>query len=184
MPFPIITPRLVLRHFTLADAPAFARYRSDPEVARYQGWDAPYSLAQAERFAAEMQCAVPATPGEWFQAAVTLRDSEDLMGDCAFVLLASDPRQAEIGFTLAPQYQRQSIATEALEALLAYLFGELGLHRVRANCDPRNEPSVRLLARLGLRFEGRWRESLWYKGAWSDEDWYALLASEYFARSG
>ena len=133
----IITQRLILRAFEPRDAAAFAAYRSDPEVARYQSWEAPYSLEQAVQFVQDMSAVQPGTPGEWFQAAAELRGGE-LIGDCAFQILREDPRQAEIGVTLARAYQGQGYAREMITALLEHLFMERSLHRVRANIDPRN----------------------------------------------
>lgn len=176
---PIATPRLILRTFEERDAAAFAAYRSDPDVARYQGWEAPYSLEKAGRFVHEMGNAQPGTPGEWFQAAVELRAGGALIGDCVFQVLREDERQAEIGVTLARAFWGQGYAREMLTALLEHLFVERGLHRVRANIDPRNSASAQLLRRLGFRHEGRFVESLWFKGAWADEDWYALLRREW-----
>lgn len=44
------TPRLILRPFQDSDLEPFVAYRSDPEVARYQGWEAPYSVESAMEF--------------------------------------------------------------------------------------------------------------------------------------
>jgi RimJ/RimL family protein N-acetyltransferase len=177
--FPLNSSRLILRPFTADDVQAFSRYRSDPLVARYQSWDLPFTLAQAERFVAEMQAAVPGTPGEWYQLALERKSGGELIGDCAFVVLAEDPRQAEIGFSLAREYQGQGYAGEAVARLLDFLFRDLGLHRVRANCDPENGPSARVLQRAGMRHEGSFVESLWFKGRWVGEEWYAILAREW-----
>lgn len=57
---------------------------------------------------------------------------------------------------------------EALEAGLAWAFGELGLHRVMANYLPRNERSARLLERLGFEREGYVRRYLQIAGQWED----------------
>ena len=179
MNLPLLTSRLILRPFEPRDAAAFAQYRSDPEVARYQSWNTPYSLEQARRFIEALAVTQPGTPGEWFQVAIQRKDDGALLGDCAFTILAENLRQAEIGFTLARAYQGQGYGTEAVRRLLDYLLGELGLHRVRANCDPQNTSSARLLQRLGFRHEGRWVESLWFKGRWASEDWYALLRREW-----
>jgi RimJ/RimL family protein N-acetyltransferase len=148
-------------------------------VARYQGWEAPYSLEEAQRFIAEMQTTQPATPGEWIQIALELKAGGEMIGDCAFHLLAEDSRQAEIGFTLARSFQGQGYGSEAVTRLVDYLFTDLNLNRVRANIDPLNRASARLLEKVGLRHEGRWVESLWFKGAWASEDWYAILRREW-----
>src|SRR3954452_10080821 len=109
--------RVVVRRFTPADLPAFAAYRSDPEIARYQSWESPFPVERAERMLAELAATHPDTPGEWYQFAVALRGSGELIGDCAAHTLAADPRQAEIGFTFAPATQGRGYATEAVRRL-------------------------------------------------------------------
>ncbi|HEX6857814.1 MAG TPA: GNAT family protein [Streptosporangiaceae bacterium] len=178
-------PRLTLRRFRAADAPVFAAYRSVPEVARYQSWDTPFPVAAAEEAIGEMLARHPDTPGEWFQFAAVLRDGGpdggELIGDCAACTDADDPRQAEIGFTIAPAFQRRGYATEAAGLLLGYLFGARGKHRVTATCDARNLASAAVLERLGMRREGHLRESAWAKGEWTDDLVYAMLRREWVA---
>lgn len=179
--FRLETPRLVLRPFVDRDIAPFSQYRSDPEVAQYQGWEAPYSLEQAARFIAGEKIKTPGDPAQWFQVAIELKSSGALIGDCAFQRLTEDDHQAEIGFTLARPYQGRGYAAEAVSRLLEFLFNNLGLHRVRANCDSANTTSARLMQRVGMRHEGRFIESLWFKGRWADEDWYAILQNEWAA---
>ena len=181
MPFRLHTPRLILRPFEERDIPSFTAYRSDPDVARYQGWEAPFPPEEAAQFVAEMTHAQPGTPGAWYQAAIELQADGQMIGDCAFCV-STDGRQAEIGYTLARRSQGQGYASEALTRLLDYLFSDLNLHRVHANIDPKNLPSARLLERLGLRKEGLFVESLWFKGGWADEEWFAILQQEWLKR--
>ena len=173
------TDRLFLRPFLESDLEAFAAYRSDPEVARYQGWDAPYSLEKAAAFIAEMKEKQPGLPGEWFQIAIERKQEVGLIGDCVFRIQAHDARQAEIGFTLSCAHQGQGYATEAVTCLLDYLFRTLNLHRVTVICDAENQASARLLERLGMRREGRFVENIWFKGAWGSEYLYAVLGKEW-----
>jgi len=175
----LTTGRLLLRRFRPADLTAFVRYRSDPQVARFQSWDAPYPVADGTRLINGMLGQHPDTPGEWFQFAVALRSTKELIGDCAARTELHDPRQAEIGFTLAQQHQGRGYATEAARALLGYLFAQRSKHRVTACCDPRNAASVRVLERLGMRREGHLRESTWAGGEWTDDLLYAVLDHEW-----
>jgi aminoglycoside 6'-N-acetyltransferase len=175
---PLETARLLLRPFEPGDAQGFSNYRSDPEVARYQGWDAPYSLTKAEQFVAEMQQTRPGGQDDWYQVAVELKSEGVLIGDIGFKIF-SVGQQAELGFTLASAYQGKGYAFESMHRILQYLFEQFGLHRIQANCDPRNGTSVRLLERLGMRREGHMIENVWYKGEWADEYWYAVLRREW-----
>jgi RimJ/RimL family protein N-acetyltransferase len=177
----LVTDRLTIRRFRASDVRAFAGYRSEPEVARYQSWAAPFSTEQAHRFIDALAASDPDTPGQWFQFAVTESASGRLLGDVAAGIDA-DPRLARIGFTLAPAAQGRGFATEAVVALLDYLFRTRGKHRVSADCDPRNRASVRLLERLGFRCEAHHRRSAWSKGEWTDEAVYALLSDEWTGR--
>jgi GNAT superfamily N-acetyltransferase len=125
----LTTQRLVLRRFRPQDLDAFVAYRSDPEIARYQGWEVPYRRGQAQQFLQELEAIDPDTPGEWFQFAISLRGADGLIGDCGAQVRTEDSRQAEIGFTLAPQHQGYGYATEAVRRLLHYLLIERGKHR-------------------------------------------------------
>lgn len=163
------TERLRLERLRPEDATRLLEYRAD---CPYQSWE-PSTLEDARDFIAR---ASVATPGGWRQVGLRLRDSDRLVGDLGVCV---QDRQAEFGITLAPEFQGRGLAQEALRALLAHLFGTLGLHRVHASVDPRNHPSVALLERLGMRREAWFRESLWFRGAWADDLVYALLAAEW-----
>jgi len=179
----LMAERVVLRRFRLDDLDAFLAYRSSPQVARFQGWDAPFPAGEAKRLIRQMTTDQPDTPGEWFQFAVMLRSTGELIGDCAVRPDETDERQAEIGFTVAPGYQGRGYATEAADALLGYLFGARGKHRVMAFCDARNAASASVLAKLGMRCEGHLRESTWAKGEWTDDLVFGILDREWLART-
>ncbi len=179
----LVAKRIVLRRFRMDDLAAFVAYRNDPEVARYQSWST-CSEAEGRRFIAEMQEAEPGQRGEWYQFAIALKSNNELIGDCALGLKLEDARQAELGYTLARAYHGQGYASEAIRTLLGYVFGELRLHRVIAQVDCRNDPSVALLERLGFRREGHFLQNFWFKGAYSDEYIYALLQEDYRAKYG
>ena len=170
--------RVVLRRFRPQDVAEFVAYRSHAEVARYQSWDAPYPPEAGERFVRQLMTAHPDTPGEWFQFAVALREAGQLIGDCAALPRADDPRQCEIGFTIAPGHQGRGYATEAVRLLVGYLFAR-GKHRITASCDARNAASAAVLERLAMRREGHLRQSIWAKGEWTDDLLYAMLHDEF-----
>lgn len=171
------TERLTLRRFTPADAETFAAYRSDPDVARYQTWEAPLPPADALQMVEEFAAGDPAAPG-WFQYAVDLDGV--LIGDLG-LNLAENLMQAELGFTLSPVYQGQGYATEGVRGLLDQLFVERNLHRVSAECDARNTASARLLERVGFTQEGLRLSHSWVKGEWTDDLLFGLLRTDYLS---
>ena len=173
----IRTERLVLRSLRASDAERVYAYRTDPEVARYQSWET-LSLDEVRAFIAGEGALDCEQPG-WHQLAIAERSTDRLVGDVGVHILESDPRQVELGFTLAPDAQGQGYATEAVRAIVDHLFVARGKHRVIASTDPRNERSIALLRRLGFRLEAHHRDSMWFKGAWVDDLIFALLRREW-----
>jgi RimJ/RimL family protein N-acetyltransferase len=173
------TNRLRLRPLERTDITAFSTYRSDPNIARYQGWEAPYTVGQAEKFIDDMQVVTPGEIGQWFQLGLELKSTADLIGDVAFQVLKSNRKTAEIGMTLAAAFHGSGYGVEGVTELVRFLFDDLQMHRVIANCDPENHSAYRLLEKVGFRREGSFLESLWYKGYWASEYWYAMLEREW-----
>lgn len=171
--------RLLVRRVRDEDAASLAAYRSDPDVARYQGWETPMSLDQARRFVRGMADDHPDTPGEWFQFAIEELETGEHIGDLASHTHADDPRIATIGITLRRESQGSAYATEALRLLLEYLLVDRHKHHVIGECDPRNTAVARLLERVGMRREAHHVQSYWDGSGWTDEYVYAILAHEW-----
>jgi RimJ/RimL family protein N-acetyltransferase len=174
------TARLYARRFEALDLQAFAAYRNDPEVARYQSWTS-FSEQEAGEFIGSMALKNPSDPG-WFQFALQSRDDNSLIGDCGLNIIEEDRRLAEIGFTIARAHWSKGYASEAVRALLNYAFNTFGLHRVTASADPRNAASCRVLEKAGLVREALFRRSLWFKGEWADDVVYAALREDWQSR--
>ena len=172
------TNRLILRQFSKRDIESFYLYRSTPEVAKFQSWEN-YQYDEAELFVKKQSRGMPNQPGTWFQFAVALAETNQLIGDCALHTLLDEPRIVEIGVTLAKEHQRNGYAGEAVRALINYVFNTLGKHKVIAFTDVRNAKSIRLLECVGFRREGHLLENYMSKGQWVDEYQYSLLRSEW-----
>ena len=172
----IETERLLLRPFAAVDLPALVAYRRAPDVARYQSWDATYSMADAEAFLAAQQQVAFGQPDEWVQLAATDRSSGELCGDCAVRVHGA---MAELGVTFAPGFQGRGLAAEALGAVIGRLFSDHPIHRVFGETDDRNTGVHRLFERLGFRMEARLVEADWFKGEWTTLRVYALLRREW-----
>ena len=143
----VVTARLRLDALRDEDAEALFAYRNDPAVSRYQGWK-PASVADAAKFIGAQHGVAPDTPGAWWQRAIRLRDSGELVGDLG--LRFADDGTVELGISLAPAHQRRGYAREAVEVMLDFVFGGLRKQRVIARVDPRNFMCMRLLEGLGM----------------------------------
>ncbi|MBE1162910.1 GNAT family N-acetyltransferase [Dyella acidiphila] len=172
------TARLRLDGLRESDAGSLFQYRSDPAVARYQGW-CPASTDEALDFIRTQQSISFDVPDSWLQLAIRLSDDDRLIGDLGLHLPADADGSYEFGVTLAPAFQGRGYAREAVGALLDFLFRTHGAHRVHASIDPRNLASAALLRSLGMRQEAHFRESLKMRGEWVDDVIFALLAREW-----
>ncbi len=91
-------------------------------------------------------------------------------------------RSADLGYWLRPDSTGQGLMTEACHAVLDFGFDRVGLHRIRCAAATTNHPSLGVIARLGLRFEGLARQAEWVNGRWVDHAQFALLATDRSAR--
>lgn len=173
----IKTKRLLIRLAKPDDAEDIYSYRSNLAENKYQGWS-PSSAKEVRDYI----CNMPETfdvADICFQFAIIITNENRLIGDMGIVLINHNMMQVEIGCTLHKNYQRKGYATEALTAIVNYLFLVLNKHRIIASVDPRNSASIRLIERLGFRKEAHFKESYYLRGEWVDDIIYALLNREW-----
>jgi RimJ/RimL family protein N-acetyltransferase len=164
---PIVTSRLRLRRSRPEDAETISAYRSHPEVHRHQGWERtdPEGIrAEIE----EMARRVPGEPGGWVQLTVEEREAGHVVGDIGFTRADGEPGVMKIGYTMAPAFQRRGYATEAVGALVDYLFDTLGVEVVRAFASAENVASIRVAEKVGLMLSER------FERAYGDEVWHGV----------
>ena len=171
------TERLVLRGFTMADAPQVATLAGDREVAlNTLNIPHPYEVAEAESW-------IESQPGQFRRReaatyAVTLASNAGVIGAVGLILDAAN-RSAELGYWIGRPYWGRGYATEAARAVVAWGFGELALHRIHASHFPRNPASGRVLEKLGMRHEGRLREHVYKWDEFLDLERFGLLRREW-----
>jgi len=183
LPWPLRTDRLVLRRLGDGDAERLWEHRGLPEVSRWLG-GASGSLEDHVEFFADPRRVAQTLVVEHDGAVVGDLYVNVMDGWAQREVAAVAVRcQAEIGWTLNPAAQGRGLGTEAVRALLEVCFSPapsgLGLRRVVAECFALNEPSWRLMERVGMRREHHAvRESLHRDLGWVDGYGYALLAEE------
>ncbi len=183
MEIPLSTRRLILRPLQAEDAETMFRYRSRPDVSRYQSW-LPADVSEVRAFIEKMLGAPPGVRGTWLTLAITLRDSGIMAGDVGLHFPEIESTQLEIGITLSPAFQRRGLAAEALEEVCRYAFFTLGKDRLYASVDPRNKPSIRLLERVGMRKEAFLPGSIVIRGELVDDLVYAVKKSDFRPPAG
>ena len=171
----LVTPRLTLRRFAARDLDTARAHELDRRIMGQIRDPEP-----AEALDARIRALIEpwqADEGEWLGLVIALDDA--MIGLAAFRVVSHANQTVEIGYRLALEHQRRGYALEACRALLAFLIGTLEVRKVVAFCVVDNQPSARLLEKLGMRCEGRLREFSMLGGRWQDEFAYGLLAREW-----
>ena len=177
---PIDTARLRLRQLTRDDAPALFKVFSDAQVTRY--WSTPpwHALSEAHESIDDSQASYQGD--EHLRLAITLRDSDTLIGVISLYRIHQLNRRGDIGYALAREYWGCGYLSEAMQAFLTHAFGALNLNRIEADIDPRNEASARLLKKMAFTHEGHMRERWIVDGEVCDTDFYGLIRRDWEAR--
>lgn len=178
--WPVRTERLLLRRAAPGDLEATWAFRRLPEVCEWMGFAPSTYEAYRDRnlsgkrlsslLIVELGRKVIGTLGLKVEDAWA---QEEVIDQARSV-------QGELGWAFDPAFGGQGYATEAVSALVGLCFGPLGLRRVHAECFVGNEPSWRLMERVGMRREQHTvREALHRTRGWLDGFSYALLADEW-----
>jgi len=181
--YPVRTERLLLRPLTAADAAPLLDYRSRPEVCRYVPFEPMDRTTIAERLAGQWAATVLTDEGQGLTLGVEHAGTGELVGDVLLYWHSREHLGGELGYVFHPGHAGHGYATEAAGAMLRLGFEELGLHRIVARLDERNEASANVCRRLGMRQEARLVQNEMFKGEWSTELIFAMLAEEWRARA-
>jgi RimJ/RimL family protein N-acetyltransferase len=152
--------------------------QSDPDTCRYLLYEPRTREKVVEVLVRDAGAVRLEKPDDFVQPAIR-NERGDFVGTMYFHLISADDRTAEIGWILHPGAHGRGYATEAAALLLDTAFGEVGLHRVYAELDPRNAASVALCRRLGMRHEATFVEHMWLQDEWTDTGIYAILEREW-----
>ena len=181
VPSPLHTERTCIRFAEEADAPELLRYRAENRAHL-----SPWEPLREEAYCTLEHCMHAIAEGHeharldrGYPFCVFDRHGTEILATFTLSNVVRGAFQAcHLGYGAAVRVQGQGIMREALQAGLAWAFGELGLHRVMANHLPRNERSARLLARLGFEREGYAKRYLQIAGVWEDHVLTALTRPE------
>ena len=162
------------------DFDALYAMHSDPDVCRYLLFEP----RTREEVSAVLARDAPQTHLEkvddYIQPAIRVQGGDGELAGTMYLHISSvDDRTAEIGWLVGPRFQGHGYARECAALLLELSFGELGLHRVFAELDPRNAASVAVCTGLGMRHEATFLEHMWLKGEWTDTGVYSILEREW-----
>ena len=143
------TERLLIRQWVPDDWKRLRPLVTDPRVLRYIGDGKPWSDERIRKFVdGGIQ---QAQLRGWVLWPVIYKQDSELIGFCGFnSTFAPD---VEIGWWLLPEYWGRGLATEAARAVLEYGYRQFHFPRVISVAQPANVASIRIMQKLGMRFE-------------------------------
>ena len=171
----LTTMRLTLRPFTPGDAEDMYRnWASDPEVTKFLTWPT-HASVDVSRWVCNdwaRHCAEP----DFYNWAIVY-DGQPI-GSMAVVEHDDRVGKAQIGYCIGRNWWHRGLVSEALQAVMDFLFDEVGYDRIEARHDPRNPHSGGVMRKCGMKFEGTQRQSDWNNQGVCDASWYAILKNE------
>jgi RimJ/RimL family protein N-acetyltransferase len=173
---PLHTQRLILRRFTLGDVQDLLEFVSHPSVARVVPELEPTESGVRRYIERQLACA-PFERDKVFDLAIARKVDGKVAG--LLTLIRKEGRLGAIGWALGVEFRGQGYAAEAARALLDYAFSSLGLDRIEAETACHNQPSWKLMERLGMRRVALLQEGTCEEGKRLDSYVYAILADEW-----
>ena len=177
----IETNRLILRPLKSDDVEDLLEYQSHPEIVRYIPWPERTREQVVEALTKTINTGKSELKdqGDFFVLAWELKDGGKVIGQSNMSLRSTNDQISDIGWVTHQNFQRQGFAYEATHALMKYAFENFPLHRIVADIDTRNPESAQLAEKLGMRREGAFKDSEFFKGDWCSMWLYAILKEEF-----
>ena len=174
----IETSRLILRRAVREDAePMFRNWAADPEVTKYLTWPT-YEKVETAYQILELWASEYEKPN-YYQWMIVLKELGEPIGSISVVRQNDRVEEAEIGYCIGSRWWHQGIMTEALTAVIEYLFTEVGMNRVAARHDPNNPHSGGVMRKCGMKYEGTHRACDRNNQGICDSAQYAILRNEW-----
>ena len=172
----IHTERLLLRKYDLKDVgDIFENYATDERVTKFLSWEPYENIETLESFVAAQVSAYSDAIYNW-----VIEYNRRVIGSISVTQIDNKNESCEIGYCIGCNYWNKGIMTEAVSAVLKYLFVEAGFHRVFAKHDVENPASGIVMQKCNMLYEGKLREQYRrHDGTFSDSLIYSILINEF-----
>ena len=175
------TKRLILRPFTISDAPAmYKNWASDDEVTKFLTWPSHASVQVSEEVIADWVSHYE--EGNYYSWAIVCKENgAEPIGSIAAVSQNEQIRTAEIGYCMGKSWWGKGIMAEALVEVIRFFMEEVEFNRVSARHDANNPNSGKVMQKSGMHYVGIMRQADMNNQGICDAVYYELLAEDYFS---
>ena len=169
----LFTERLRLRRYNISDAGnMFKNYASDARVTKFLSWKPYKSVKDVENYLTGV-ISKYVSPDVYHWA---IEINGEIIGSISVMSVDEKNHNCEIGYCIGHDYWSKGITSEALSAVMTFLFKEVGMHRIFAKHDVENPASGKVMQKCNMMYEGRLREHyLRHDGTYSDALVYSSL---------
>ena len=173
----IETERLILRKLCPEDADAmFRNWASDPEVTRFLTWPTHSSVEVTKELLSMWEKEYEKE--NFYQWGIELKEIGEVVGTISVVRLEEKIDEAELGYCMGRSWWHRGIMTEALTAVISFLFESVKCNRIVARHDVMNPNSGAVMKKCGMQFEGVSRSAGINNQGICDMGQYAILRSD------
>ena len=172
----IETERLILRRAVIDDAEVmFRNWANDPEVTKYLTWPPHENIDVTKALLASWVESYK--KDDYYQWMIVLKETGGPIGSL-MVTTMGRAKSAHVGYCIGKAWWHQGYMSEALKAVIDFLFDEVGYHRVESLHDPNNPHSGNVMMKCGMKYEGTLRQADWNNQGICDACYYGLLKHE------
>ena len=172
------TDRLILRRYVSEDALAmYKNWASDSDVTKFLMWKTHSNQEESQTIINDW--IKQYSDEKYYHWGIVLKENADEpIGDIAVVHMDEKISMTHIGYCIGRTWWHQGITSEALKAVMDFLFDVVDVNRIESRHDPRNPNSGKVIQKCGMKYEGTLRSSDWNNQGICDASYYALLKSE------
>lgn len=172
----LFTDRLVLRKFDLSDVSKVVELAGEYEIADTTlRIPHPYEKKDAKEWIEKQYTWLNQNLSVTW--AITIKESGDLIGAIGLMNFSEPFAHAEMGYWIGKPYWNKGFTTEAAQAIINYGFDILELNRIHAHHFSRNVSSGKVLLKIGMQHEGRFRQHVKKWDKFEDIELYGILKS-------
>ena len=174
----IETNRLILRRFVNGDANAmYENWASDSEVTKYLMWPTHFSKEVSRAVTNDWVNSYE--DEKFYQWAIIVKENgEEPIGSISVVQMEESISMMHIGYCIGRKWWHKGITSEALNAVIDFLFNQVEVNRIESRHDPRNPHSGAVMKKCGMQYEGTLRSSDWNNQGICDASYYSILREE------
>lgn len=173
------TDRLILRRLEVQDANAmYSNWAGNPEVTKYLTWPA-HTDASATAHILHIWNEQYEKNIAFYQWAIVPKELGEPIGTMSVLRLDAYTDAAEIGYCIGQKWWHCGYTSEALKAVMSFLFRDVKINRLEARHDTHNPHSGEVMKKCGMKFEGILRSAARNNQGIVDVAVYSILAQEY-----